>query len=129
MRRSGLILAMAAVWASSPAAAHGFRFRDAEYMPDDRAMAAAQAFVAGRLPKGLPRAEALSRLRLADMRCGPAHATGGPVECGFEMPVHIGGGVIGEDAWTVRLAFAPDGTLADAAVRHDIIGTGPRNPQ
>lgn len=63
------------------------------------------------------------------MPCPAAPPAGGELACDFIMPTHIGGGIIGEDVWTVRLTTAPDGTLASAQVSHTIVGTGPPGVQ
>ena len=102
---------------------HGFTFRDAEFMPLDRGVAAAQDFVAARLPPGLPLAEARDRLRRADMRCASARH-GGAIVCAFTEVVHVEGGVLGESRWTVRLTDDGSGRLASATADHAIIGAG-----
>ena len=113
-------LLIAAPLAARP---HGFTFRDAEFLPLDRGVAAAQEFVAAQLAPGLPIAEARDRLRRADMRCAPARHDGAIV-CAFTEVVHIEGGVLGESRWTVRLTDDGSGRLASATADHAIIGVG-----
>ncbi len=118
--------AMAAVLLAAPAAARshdGFTFRDAEFMPLDDGIAAAQAFVAARLPSGLPLADARDRLRHADMRCGTPGRTGAVV-CEFIEVVHVEGGVLGEELWTVRLTADAGNRLTAATVEYAVIGAG-----
>ena len=116
-----IVVAAAAMLAAGGASAHGFTFRDAEFLSDDTALEQAQAFVADRLPAGLPLTEARARLATADMRCGRGVAA---VTCDLGMIVHIDGGLLGEDHWRVRLTADADGRLTEAAVDHYIVGTG-----
>ena len=112
-----------ALGASLPAQAGTFTFRDAEFLPLDRGIEAAQEFVATALPAGLPESDARDRLHHADMRCGrPRHD--GAVVCDFAEVVHVEGGVLGEHHWTVTLRFNPSDRLAAATLDQFVIGAG-----
>ena len=122
MRRYWLI---AALILASPVAArpHDFTFRDAEFLPLDDGIEAAQRFVAERLPAGLPLDVARERLRQADMRCArrPRHGT---IDCDFTEVVHVEGGVLGEQHWTVALTTDATGALRTATFNYAVIGAG-----
>lgn len=111
-------------WASE----RGFSFWDAEFMPQDQALEAAQRFVASALPPGLPIQEARARLRRASMVCARPRGPADPVDCDCSETIHLQGGVIGEDHWTVRLTPDEAGGLRSASLDHYIIGSGPPNP-
>lgn len=126
----GLLLAAALGLAGvATAGEHGFSFWDAEFMPPDRAMAEAQAYVAQALPSGLPIDVALRRLRKASMSCRAPGAPGAPIICDCSEVVHLQGGILGEDHWTVVLTADASGRLASASLDHHIIGAGPPNIQ
>ena len=108
------------------AAVHGFSFRAAEFMDDDKALAEAQAFLATQEPKGLPMADAARRLSKADMYCKPLRgAADGSQDCSFAMMAGGDGGTLGEDIWTVRLRSDSQGRLAAADLDHDRTGFRP----
>ena len=109
------------------AASGSFSFFAAEFEPLDRALPAAEAFVREQLPDGLPVAEVRTRLRAAALRC-PRAAPGTAFVCSVSMLVHIGGGLIGEDVWSVRVEPDGEGRLRSAALDHRVIGTGPPAP-
>ena len=121
MRQAGLTVAAALLATATNATA--FTFRDAEFLPLDRGIEAAQGFVATALPAGLPNADARARLRRADMRCGKSRRDGAVV-CDFAEVVHVEGGVLGEHRWTVTLRFDPSARLASATLDQFVIGAG-----
>lgn len=124
-------LVLLATIAAPPAAVareRPFSFWQAEFMPQDRAMTEAQAFVASALRPGLAMTQARARLRRAGMVCGRPQGPDDGVECVTSETVHIGGGLIGEDRWTVRLTPDGRGGLRAARLGHEIIGSGPPNP-
>ena len=126
MRKSATVAMLAVVAAVLAATVHAtpaFTFRDAEFLPLDRGIAAAQEFVATDLPAGLPAAEARARLRRANMRCAKPRPDG-TVVCDFAEVVHVEGGVLGEHHWTVTLHFDPPARLASATLDQFVIGAG-----
>jgi hypothetical protein len=129
-KRIGVAFALlAAGLAGAARASGGFSFWDAEFMPPDRALAAAEQFIESDLPPGLPMAEARARLRKAAMVCDQPEAPGAPVTCDCSEILHLEGGVLGEDHWTVVLVPDAAGRLGSASLDHHIIGSGPPNPQ
>lgn len=130
IKRPGLLLAVALsgfTLSSSAGAAlrdGSFTFRDAEFLEADRGLEAAQAFVRTKLVSGILMQQARQVLGRADMRCRKPALPDGAVMCDFTETIHIEGGTLGEDHWTVRLI--PDGTdrLASAALDHFTVGVG-----
>lgn len=118
----GLVVATA-VLVPTVHAAPAFTFRDAEFLPLDRGIEAAQGFVAADLPAGLPASDARARLRRADMRCAKPRRDGAEV-CDFAEVVHVEGGVLGEHHWTVTLRFNSSAELASATLDQFVIGAG-----
>ncbi len=102
-----------------------FTFRDAEFMSPDRGLQAAQQFTIVDLPPGLPIGEARRRVQRAAMFCRPAQ--GAATVCEYSLPIHVEGGVIGEDRWRVTLIADNSGALGSARVDHYTVGTP--NPQ
>lgn len=126
-RFSAALGATMAVAACGTPAPRAFTFRDAEFMPADRGTPAAQAFIAARLPPGLPVHEARERLARAGMRCNEPSDRDATTVCNFTELVHNEGGTVGEDHFTVRLRAA-QGLLVSAELAHFNIGTGNPNP-
>ena len=118
-----LLAAILFVGLPMAAAARPFTFRDAEFMPVDDGIAAAQAFVAARLIPGLPASEARQRLRNADMRCSSTRPNG-TIACDFAEVVHVEGGTLGETHWTVALVLDSADRVAAASLDHYTIGSG-----
>lgn len=130
IERPGLLLIIACgclSLASSVGAAFrdgSFTIRDAEFLEADRGLEAAQEFVRMKLAPGIPMQQARQLLGRADMRCRKPALSDGAVLCDFSETVHIEGGTLGEDHWTVRLM--PDGTdrLVSAKLDHFTVGVG-----
>lgn len=102
---------------ASPAEAQGrFTFRGVEFIASDERIAAAQAFVAQQLPKGLPIPEAVRRLKRADAFCKGYQPADAELKCQSSMVVHPTGLELGEVTWTVRLTQDGQGLLANAIV-------------
>ncbi len=126
MRNALRTLAVVAALVGAPLAAraHGmFTFRDAEFMPLDSGLDAAREFVATRLPSGLPLADARDRLHHADMRCAKRPENGAML-CDFADVVHVEGGVLGEEHWTVHLTTDASEILTAATLDYFVIGAG-----
>ncbi len=126
MRNALRALAITAALVGAPLAARahgGFTFRDAEFMPLDRGLDAAREFVATRLPPGLPLADARDRLRRADMRCAQ-RPRNGAILCDFADVVHVEGGVLGEEHWTVHLTTDASDILTAATLDYFVVGAG-----
>lgn len=130
IRQSGLLLVAAwgclSLSSSADAALRdgSFTFRDAEFLDADRGIEAAREFVRAKLTPGISMPQARQLLRRADMRCHKPALSDGAVLCDFNETVHIEGGTLGEDHWTVRLM--PDGTdrLVSAKLDHFTVGVG-----
>ena len=123
---AALTCVSAALAQPAAAAVHGFSFRAAEFMDDDKALAEAQAFLATQEPKGLPMADAARRLSEADMYCKPLRgAADGSQDCSFAMMAGGDGGTLGKDIWAVRLRSDGQGRLAVAGLNHDRIDFHP----
>ena len=120
-----------AVWglcvSISAHAAHSdrrFTFRDAEFLEADRGVEAAQEYFRTALPPGITMQEARQRLRSADMRCRQPGSSDAAVVCDFHETVHIEGGTLGEDHWTVRLLSDGADRLASATLDRFTVGVG-----
>ena len=122
-KASMLAVIAAAALVQAVHAAPGFTFRDAEFLPLDRGIEAAQEFVATALPSGLSESDARDRLHHANMRCAKPRRDGAVV-CDFAEVVHVEGGVLGEHHWTVTLRFDPSARLASATLDQFVIGAG-----
>lgn len=115
---------LVALIASSPTQAVArFTFRDAEFLPLDRGIEAARAFVDAELPAGLSGSDARVRLRRAQMRCAEPRRDGAVI-CDFCRGRPRRGGVLGEHHWTVTLRFDPSARLASATLDQFMIGAG-----
>lgn len=101
-----------------------FTFRDAEFLEADRGLEAAQAFMRTKLPPGISMQQARQLLGRADMRCRKPVVPADFVLCDFTEVVHIEGGTLGEDHWTVRLIADGHDHLASATLDHFIVGVG-----
>lgn len=139
--KTPMILAGLALFVLSAAGARAelfgrkaFSFRQAELTPADTGAAAARAFVRTRLTPGVPLAEAVSRLKEADMPCPHLRRQGGPpgaerrLVCTYFATVSAEGGTLGEDTFTVTLVTDASGLLKGANVTRSFIGTAPRDP-
>ena len=93
-------------------------------MPEDKGIAAAQAFLAERLTSGLPMAQAIARVEKANAGCHSPAAPGSPVVCRYSEIAHPVCGDLGEDIWTVRLIPASDGLLQSATFERSHVGMG-----
>ena len=124
-----ILLLIAAALTAPVADAHAadrFTFHNASFLPDSRAQAEAQAFVAGAFPPGLPLATAERRAEAAEMGCKPARDGG--LACLYSTPQGAEDGLIGEDAWMLHLTPGPGGALARADLTRTFIGSSPPNP-
>lgn len=120
LKRLGpVIVALAVSVSIAPrvqAAERAFSFRQAEFLPEDDARRAGEAFVRDAFPSGLPLAEARRRAQQAGLGCVPGPE--GRLVCLYIMPVHQEGGIIGEDTWTLVLTPDGRGGLADARLTY-----------
>ncbi len=126
MQMSFRLFAIIAALAAAPLSARargGFTFRDAEFMSLDRGLDAAFDFISTHLPPGLPLSDARGRLRRADMRCAK-RPRNGAILCDFVEVVHVEGGVLGEEHWTVHLTTNASGELTAATLDYFVIGAG-----
>lgn len=101
-----------------------FTFRDAEFLEADRGLEAAQEFVRTKLAPGIPMQQARQLLGRADMRCRKPALSDRAVLCDFTETVHIEGGTLGEDHWTVRLIPDEMDRLVSAKLDHFTVGVG-----
>ena len=109
-----LLLAAVVLACPHAALAGGFTFRSANTERTADARADADRFVAERLTAGLPIGVARARAARAGLYCRDRRALH-TLQCLYAEPVHVAGGIIGEDRWDLRLAYM-DGVLTGATL-------------
>ena len=127
MRHPAPLAALLLLAACQTPGARPFSFHAAEFLPGDRGEAAARAFLDSDVPAGAPVTLAVERLRAAGMSCRSASGARRTL-CDYYWPVHMQGGLIGEDHYEVQLDGDGSGRVAGARLERYFVGSGMPSP-
>jgi len=99
-----------------------FTFPDAEYLPGDEGLKAAQSFAETQLTPGLSMDTAVAKVENAVAGCETPSDPQATINCQYYIMARPTGGSLGENIWSVKLVPGPTGTLQNAIVERSRSG-------